>query len=292
MNLHKYFEYLEIELGYSHHTIEKYQHILDDLEKFSQLFNMGIDQLTITELKLYVLQLAERKYARATRAQAISVLKSYYKYLLVNNVIEVNPAIGLVYPKRESKLPKVLYENELKVLFESIDKSKRFGLRNYALLTVLYSTGMRISEIEKLDINDFKTFEKTLNVVGKGNKERLVPTNQFMYDVVNEYINFERDSLLKDKSMTYLWVNNQGTKLTARGMRYIIDNIVAKSAVMIKVSPHTLRHSFASHLLAAGMDIRMVQELLGHESLATTEVYTHLDASSIAKQYNKLNLRR
>ncbi|WOO89502.1 tyrosine recombinase XerC [Mollicutes bacterium LVI A0078] len=291
-HLNSYFNYLEVEMNFSEHTLHKYQYVLEDLNKFADIIFKDIDELDILDLKQYSMQLVDKKYARATQAQNISILKSYYKYLLREQIIEHNPANGLVYPKKSVRLPKVLYESELFTLFDSIDTTKKFGKRNLAILTVLYSTGMRISELESLEVNQFIDFHKTITVIGKGNKERLVPLNDYTYKLVRDYIDFERDQLLKNNDSKYLWINNQSTRLSARGIRYILDDIVNKSALLIKVSPHTLRHSFASHLLNAGMDIRMVQELLGHESLATTEVYTHLDTNMLSAQYKKLNLRR
>ncbi len=291
-HLHSYFQHLEVEMNFSSHSIQKYRFVLDDLSKFAALIFKDIDELDMLDLKQYELQLVDKHYSKATQAQNISILKSYYKFLLQYEVIDHSPASGLVYPKRDSKLPKVLYESELFALFDSIDTSAKFGKRNLAILTLLYSSGMRISELESLEVAKFASYSKSLTIIGKGNKERVVPINDYTFKLVREYIELERDQLLKNQVQPYLWVNNQGTKLSARGIRYVINNIVDQSALLIKVSPHTLRHSFASHLLNAGMDIRMVQELLGHESLSTTEVYTHLDTESLANQYKKLNLRR
>lgn len=291
-HLNSYFHHLEVEMNFSTHSIQKYKFVLADLSAFAKLRFKDIDQLDLQDLKQYELQLVDKHYAKATQAQNISILKSYYKFLLQYEVIEESPASGLVYPKRDSKLPNVLYQSELFALFDSIDTEKKFGKRNLAILTLLYSSGMRISELESLEVAQFIEYSKSLKIIGKGNKERIVPINDYTFRLVREYIDLERDGLLKHQVQPYLWVNNQGSKLSARGIRYIINQIVAQSALLIKVSPHTLRHSFASHLLNAGMDIRMVQELLGHESLSTTEVYTHLDTESLANQYKKLNLRR
>ncbi len=281
-----------MELNFSEHTLHKYEYVLADLKQFANLIGEDIDNLDTLDLKQYTLQLVDKKYAKTTQAQWISVIKSYYKYLLREGVIDHNPANALVYPKKDSRLPKVLYESELFALFDSIDVEQKFGKRNLAILTVLYSTGMRISELESLKLEQFANFSETIAVIGKGNKQRLVPLNKYTFNIVRDYIDLERDGLLRGNDNDGLWINNQGGNLSARGIRYILDGIVTKSALLIKVSPHTLRHSFASHLLNAGMDIRMVQELLGHESLSTTEVYTHLDTKMLSEQYNKLNLRR
>lgn len=279
-------------MNFSTHTLSKYKFVLSDLEEYANLLSISIEDLSFLELKQYNLTLVDRRYAKSTQAQVISIIKSYYKFLMRTNIISINPASGLIYPKKELKLPKVLYESELFALFDSIDTSKKFGKRNLAILTVLYSSGMRISELESLQVSDFAKFCKTITVIGKGNKQRLVPINKYTYEIVREYIDLERDQLCDDKTCSYLWINNKGTKLSARGIRFITTQIVEYSALLIKVSPHTLRHSFASHLLNAGMDIRMVQELLGHESLSTTEIYTHLDSTALTEKYNKLNLRR
>lgn len=291
-NLNNYYRFLENEMNFSDHTILKYKYILNNLEEFALNHNTEIDRLTLDDLKQYMLILDDFHYARATQAQYISVFKSYFKYLQRESKIKVNPANGLVYPKKGSKLPKVLYESELFELFKSIDTSIKFGKRNLALIIVLYSSGIRVSELEKLEVNQFSDFENYIKVIGKGNKERVAPLNKYAFSVVSEYIELERDELLKGNDSKYLWINKNGTQLSARGIRYVINEIVKKSELLTKVSPHTFRHSFASHLLSAGMDIRMVQELLGHESLSTTQIYTHLDSNTLSEQYNKLNLRR
>lgn len=290
-HLTSYYKYLEVEMSFSSNTLQKYRYVLDDLNTFANMIFTDIDELQLLDLKQYSLQLVEKHYSKATQSQTISILKSYYKYLLRESVIKVSPAGGLVYPKKDSRLPKVLYQSELFALFDSIDVSKKFGKRNLALLTVLYSSGMRISELESLTVDQFYTKVDSLRIIGKGNKERIVPLNDYTNNIVNDYIVLERDNLLKGNDSNWLWINNQGTKLSARGIRYILEKIVNDSALLIKVSPHTLRHSFASHLLNAGMDIRMVQELLGHESLVTTEVYTHLDVETLSEKYKKLNIR-
>ncbi|WOO87654.1 tyrosine-type recombinase/integrase [Mollicutes bacterium LVI A0039] len=291
-HLNSYFKYLELQMNFSEHTLQKYHYVLSDLEKFAKLIDTDIDDLTLLDLKQYSLQLVDKRYSRATQAQNISILKSYYKYLLRESIITKSPASSLVYPKKDSRLPKTLYESELYALFESIETSRKFGKRNLAILTVLYSTGMRVSELESLKVDQFAQNHKSITVIGKGNKQRVVPLNDYTYNIVREYIDLERDVLLAGNECDMLWINNRHTNLTVRGIRYIINNIVDHSALLIKVSPHTLRHSFASHLLNAGMDIRMVQELLGHESLTTTEVYTHLDTAMLSEQYKKLNIRR
>lgn len=291
-HLADYYRYLEVEMNFSEHSMSKYKYVLENLNQYAKLINKPIEELQLTDLKQYTLQLVDKHYAKATQAQNISILKSYYKYLYQYGINHNNPASGLVYPKRDKKLPNVLYETELFALFDSIDTKRRLGKRNLAILTLLYSTGMRVSELVSLDVKSFNQYTDYIKVFGKGSKERVVPLNHYTYDIVRDYIDLERDSLLNDREAEYLWVNSQGDKLTSRGVQYIINNIVDQSALLIKVSPHTLRHSFASHLLNAGMDIRMVQELLGHESLTTTEVYTHLDTENLVSQYKKLNLRR
>lgn len=291
-HLDSYFKYLSLELNVSSNTIEKYHQILTEFESYCSLIGINMLDMDSLELKQYTLGLMDKHYSKATQSQRISVLKSYYKYLLREEVISHNPSSNLVYPKKDSKLPNVLYESELFNLFESIDTEKRYGKRNLALLTVLYSTGMRVSELENLTVDQFVNKSSSIRVIGKGNKERVVPLNDYVNHIVEEYILLEREEILKGNSNNKLWINNNGTALSSRGIRGIINRIVDNSELLIKVSPHTFRHSFASHLLNAGMDIRMVQELLGHESLNTTEIYTHLDDKTLSEKYNSLNLRR
>lgn len=291
-HLDNYFKYLSLELNVSENTIDKYHQILTEFEQYCKMIGIEMVDVDLLELKQYTLGLMDKHYSKATQSQRISVLKSYYKYLLREEVINHNPSNGLVYPKKDSLLPSVLYESELFNLFESIDIEKKYGKRNLAILTVLYSTGMRVSELENLTVKQFSNKGKSIRVIGKGNKERVVPLNDYVNNIVGDYILLERDQLLKGNKTDKLWINNKGTALSSRGIRGIINRIVDNSELLIKVSPHTFRHSFASHLLNAGMDIRMVQELLGHESLNTTEIYTHLDNQTLAEKYNKLNLRR
>ncbi len=291
-NLNNFYKYLDIERKFSKHTLHKYEYVLTQLDNFAKLKLKSIEQLQLNELKQYLLQLVDKKYSKATQAQHISIIKGYFKYLLREEIINENIADGLVYPKLDKKLPSILYESEIFALFESIDTSKKFGKRNLAIITTLYSSGIRVSELANLKVNEFLMFKDNVKVIGKGNKERVVPLNPYTFDVISDYINFERSLLLKNNQSDYLWINNKGERLTERGIRYIINEIVMKSSLLIKVSPHTFRHSFATHLLNACMDIRIVQDLLGHESLSTTEIYTHLDNDNLRLKYEKLNLRR
>ncbi|MFV0247286.1 MAG: site-specific tyrosine recombinase/integron integrase [Mycoplasmatales bacterium] len=290
-HLNNYYTYLKQEMNYSAYTIDKYEYILNDLEKYSSLINKDIDNLVGNDLKKYLLQNINKSYSKRTISLSISVIKSYYKYLLKYDIINDNITEVLVYPKMDKRLPKMLYESEIKTLVESIDLSKKFGKRNLAIILLLYSTGIRVSELISLTPQDIINSDNHLRVIGKGNKERIVPLNDYTYTQVLEYIDLERDLLLRGNDNDKLFINNKGFALTDRGVRHMLDQELKKTSILMKVSPHTLRHSFATHLLSNGMDIRTVQDLLGHESLSTTEVYTHLDSKNLKEQYNSASIR-
>lgn len=290
-HLNNYYTYLKQEMNYSAYTIDKYEYILNDLEKYSSLINKDIDNLLGNDLKKYLLQNINKSYSKRTISLSISVIKSYYKYLLKYDIINDNITEVLVYPKMDKRLPKMLYESEIKTLVESIDLSKKFGKRNLAIILLLYSTGIRVSELISLTPQDIINSDNHLRVIGKGNKERIVPLNDYTYTQVLEYIDLERDLLLRGNDNDKLFINNKGFALTDRGVRHMLDQELKKTSILMKVSPHTLRHSFATHLLSNGMDIRTVQDLLGHESLSTTEVYTHLDSKNLKEQYNSASIR-
>lgn len=290
-HLNNYYTYLKQEMNYSAYTIDKYEFILNDLEKYSSLINKDIDNLVGNDLKKYLLQNINKAYSKRTISLSISVIKSYYKYLLKYDIINDNITEVLVYPKMDKRLPKMLYESEIKTLVESIDLSKKFGKRNLAIILLLYSTGIRVSELISLTPQDIINSDNHLRVIGKGNKERIVPLNDYTYTQVLEYIDLERDLLLRGNDSDKLFINNKGFALTDRGVRHMLDQELKKTSILMKVSPHTLRHSFATHLLSNGMDIRTVQDLLGHESLSTTEVYTHLDSKNLKEQYNSASIR-
>ncbi len=280
----KYSDYLKYECQYSEFTIDSYMQIINKLNEFSQEDHKSLVELSTSDLKIFISDYYDLNYAKGSISKVISTIKGFYSFLELKEYMYINPSINLVYPKKEFKLPNFLYHEQIMELFSAIDVSTFYGKRNYLMIILLYSTGIRVSELVNVKKEDFDMNNMELHILGKGNKQRVVPINQFVIDSYNQYIN----SMQIDQ---YIFINRQGNKLTTRGVRYIMDEIVRKSSVSKKISPHTLRHSFATELLNAGMDIRLVQELLGHESLASTQVYTHLSKAKIKSAYDAINLR-
>lgn len=283
---------MQFEMQFAELTQINYEKTLSEVEQFFEQQNMLVENATKQDLRKYLLTLYDKGYEKSTIAQKISVIKSFYNFLLLKNMIQVNPAATLTYPKKDKKLPTVLYIHEIQELLASIDPYKKYGKRDKALVMTLYSTGLRVSELVSMDIDSIDFDENLIKVIGKRNKERIVPFDSYTREYILDYVELERDELIDNEETSALWINNKKSRLTDRGMRSILNRLVNKTSIMTKVSPHTLRHSLATNLLKAGMDIRYVQEILGHESLNTTQIYTHLDSETLVDQINKLDLRR
>lgn len=283
---------LKVEKNYSDLTVKSYAHELERLITFLDDCNLSVKNVTTKDLKIFISGLYELGFKNTSIAHAISVMKSFFNYLELNEIIDKNPATLLVYPKNTHPLPKFLYQSEISMLLDSIDQSTLLGMRNYCLILLLYSTGLRVSELVNLKVNDLSD-EKVLYIYGKGNKPRMVPVNDYCLSVIDRYINTARFELTRHHpDNPFLFVNKNGGPLTARGVRDIINKAINNTAIWCHVTPHTLRHSYATHLLENGMDIRMVQELLGHSSLSTTQVYTHVTKENLQRVYLQTNGRK
>ncbi|MBS4203795.1 tyrosine recombinase XerC [Lederbergia citrea] len=286
-SVYSFIEYLQIEKNYSEYTIGFYK---KDIEQFSLFMNaQGIDSFKSVEYfdaRLYVTDLYSQKLARASVARKISCLRSFYKFLLREKLVKENPFVLVIQPKAGVRLPNFFYEEEMRILFEACDNSTLLGKRNLALLELLYATGIRVSECSNILIKDLDFDFATILVKGKGRKERYVPFGSFAYDALQGYISGVRDELMKGKQQHhYLFVNSRGGPLTPRGVRYILSNIIESASLTGKIHPHMLRHTFATHLLNNGADMRTVQELLGHAHLSSTQVYTHVTKEHLRKTY-------
>lgn len=291
--INDFIKYLELERNYSSHTLTSYLQELTKLNNYLEECQISIIDVKLNDLKLYISGLYEMHYKSSSISHSISVIKSFYNYLEYHQLIDINPTSLLVYPKNTNKLPKFLYQSEIKTLLEQIDQSTDLGNRNFVIILMLYSTGLRVSELVNLCVDDIK--DNIIQVVGKGDKPRIVPINSYCLEEIKRYILTSRNNLIT-KNNTYetksLFVNKNGTKLTDRGVRDIINREINKTSILLKITPHSLRHSYATHLLENGMDIRMVQELLGHSSLSTTEVYTHVSKENLKSVYDLTNGRK
>lgn len=286
--LSEYLEYLKYQKSYSDETIHSYS---IDIEEFLDYINsecINICEVGYDVVKAWLIHLDEKKNKSTTVSRKISSLRGFYKYLINNKVIDSNPFSLVSLPKKERHLPRFFYYNELEEMFQVPKLNTALGQRDRLLLEMLYATGVRVSELVNIKVSDINGEE--IKVLGKGNKERIVEFGDYAESILELYLNEGYKSLNVKKS-EYLFLNNRGGKLTTRGVRYILDNIINKTTIDKKISPHMLRHTFATHLLNEGCDLLTVQELLGHESLTATSIYTHITNDRLKEVYFKCHPR-
>lgn len=251
------------------------------------------EQVGVTQIRAYLAELTDLGLARTTILRKIASLRSFFKYLTLQGLIDRNPLLELQSPKRQKKLPQFLSVREIEELLKIADASPK-GLRDRAILEVLYGTGMRVSELTGLNLDDLDLDRGYLRVYGKGARERITFLGKKGSQALNDYLRKGRP-FFQDRRPEYttraVFLNKNGTRLSARSIRRLLDGYVRKAALEKKISPHTLRHSFATHLLEGGADLRAVQEMLGHVYISTTQIYTHLERDKIKKTYNKAHPR-
>jgi integrase/recombinase XerD len=272
--------YLKLERSLSGHSVEAYIHDIEKLHQFLLMVKSDIGPLEVTskELQNFLKYVNELGLTAHSQARILSGIKAFYKYLMFEDLIEVDPTSLIEGPKLGRKLPDTLDFNEIVNLFEAIDHSTPEGQRNRAMLEVLYSSGLRVSELIDLRLTNILEDIGFLRVVGKGDKERLVPIGKDALKYLNIYRKDVRVHLtIKPGFENFAFLNRRGKKLTRVMVFTIIKNLAIVSGLKKNISPHTFRHSFATHLIEGGADLRAVQEMLGHESITTTEIYTHLD---------------
>ena len=286
----RFLTYLEVEKNCSSHTIENYN---KDLQSFAAFMSERSgkqflwEQVGPLDVRAYLAELNNKQYARRTIARKISGLRSFYKFLVRENIIEYSPLAKIHSPKLEKKLPTFLDEVEVTELLEMPD-GKPLGLRDQAVLEMLYATGCRVSELVGLTLERVDLGNRYVLLLGKGSKERIVPLGHTCCNALTKY--YPARALLMQKYQQqhdYIFVNSRGGVLTDRSVRRIIDKYINQLAIHKNVSPHTIRHSFATHLLDHGADLRCVQELLGHANLSTTQIYTHVTTERIATVYKQ-----
>jgi len=288
ITLNLFTEYLQIEKNYSEYTIVCYKR---DIEEFFDFMERevikGISEVTYSDVRLFLTELHTKNYSSRSIARKVSSLRSFYKFLVREKIVSENPFSLTTLPKKEQKIPKFLYPQELECLFLVNDLNTAIGQRNQALIELLYATGIRVSECCQIQINHIDFTLSTILVHGKGNKQRYVPFGSYASEALQRYICDGREELLKRVKNTskYLFLNFRGNPLTPRGVRNILDDMVEKAALTQKISPHVLRHTFATHMLNEGADMRVVQELLGHSHLSSTQVYTHVTKDRLRQIY-------
>ena len=289
-----YKNYLKLEKSLSPNSIGAYINDVNKLVVYldNNFGNVAPDKVTLQHLKSFIAFLIEKEVSLRTQARTISGIKSFYKYLLIEDKIKSDPTALLVSPKIGRKLPEVLSMEEIDSLIGGIDLEKPEGQRNVAMLETLYSCGLRVSELVGLKITNLFFEQGFIKVVGKAEKERLVPLSEKAIKEITKYLNVYRKSLNVGKeSENILFLNRRGNKLSRVMIFTIVKNLADKIELGKKISPHTFRHSFASHLIEGGADLRAVQEMLGHESILTTEIYTHLDRDYLRDTINQFHPR-
>lgn len=283
--------YLDKIKNYSDHTINNYRRDLYSFNDYLTKEELDYFQVDYNDIRYYLNELYKKNYHPSTVNRHISSLRSFFKYLLKENLIKSNPMILINNLKKDKKLPNYLNVHDLDKLFETVDSNDPLSQRNNLILELLYSTGIRVSELVNIKLTDINFHNQTVKILGKGDKERLAIFGKRCIEKLTEYLNDGRNKLLRSNESEYLFLNKNGSKLTDRGVRLIIDNLMKKTSLGRKISPHVLRHTFATHMLENGASLKIVQELLGHEDLSSTQVYTHVSNERLKKVYRDTHPR-
>lgn len=277
-----FLDYLKLEKSLSPNSVEAYLNDVKKLYSFCK-FNLNekkIEEISTDELRKFIQSIAELGLNSTSQARILSGIKAFFKFLILEDIITIDPAKILETPKISRKLPETLSIEEIEKMIHCIDKSKAEGHRNEAIIETLYSCGLRVSELVNLQLSNLFFEEGYIKVVGKGNKERFVPIGNNAQKTIELYLNHYRGLLAIKKGMEdIVFLNRRGSMLTREMIFTIVKNLALEAGIFKSVSPHTFRHSFATHLLEGGADLRAIQEMLGHESITTTEIYTHIDRS-------------
>lgn len=276
----KYLDYLEFERNLSKNTIMSYQ---DNLNNFNEYIkNKSILKLDMNDIEGFLKYNEDKK--STSRAHYLTVIKNFYNFLVGEDIIDKNPCENIKSLKLEKKLPNYLTEEEIEKLL-NIELKTPLDYRNKAMLEVLYATGMRVSELVNLKISNIEIKEDLIRIMGKGSKERISPISDVCEKYLNLYLNDYRNTLLKNKDSEYVFINKSGGKISRQGFFKIIKKQALIAGINKEISPHTLRHSYATNLLKNGADLRIIQELLGHSDISTTEIYTHIINEKVKSDY-------
>jgi integrase/recombinase XerD len=272
--------YLRLEKSLSENSIQAYERDVEKLVQYLEYHNLQVQpgEVTLKTLQDYLKWIHQLGMSARTQARVISGLRTFFRYLLLENVIRTNPAELLESPRMGRELPDTLRIDEIEKMIDSIDLSTGEGERNKAMMEVLYGCGLRVSELVNLRLSDLHFSEGFISVIGKGDKQRLVPIGDRAMQQILSYRNLIRSHILIQKGQEdFIFLSKRGRKITRVMVFYIIKDLAEKAGIRKTISPHTFRHSFATHLIEGGADLRAVQEMLGHASITTTEIYTHLD---------------
>lgn len=277
--------YLLIDKKYSKNTIESYKR---DLTQFNNFTSKNIKDIDDSDIKKYLKELNILKESNKTVARFISSLRTFYKFLIIEKIVTKNPLENIELPKLNKTLPKTLDEEDIDKLL-NIKLTDNFSFRNKAMIELMYATGLRVSELINLKLQDVDINMALVRTMGKGSKERIIPIGDYALHYLELYILNYRDSMLKKEYNDYLFLNNHGKQMTRQGFFKILKKIAEENEINKDFSPHTLRHSFATHLLNHGADLRSIQELLGHSDISTTQIYTHVSNKKLKENYNEFH---
>jgi integrase/recombinase XerC len=295
-HLREFLEYLRLNRNASDHTVEAYDSDVSQLLAFAAAnlrksrAEIEPDDLDLGIVRLFMAELYRQGQSRASVARKLSALRTFVRFLKREGWIESNPAALAVSPRREIKVPAHLSVDEMSQLLETPDTAEPLGRRDRAILELFYASGLRLSELVGLDLEDVNLNGRIVRVMGKGSKERLVPFNDSTKNAVRAWLQ-DRATLCGTKRVDALFVNFRGTRLTGRSVQRLVAKYVTACSTRFGISPHALRHSFATHLLQRGADLRAIQELLGHVQLSTTQRYTHVNAAQLLEVYRKAHPR-
>ena len=288
--LSRFLEKLKSEKSYSEQTIKSYRNDIEKFFKFLLVEDINMDDVDIVIIRNFLTNEINSGVSKRSCKRRLCALNLFYDYCKNNGYSKDNPFIFVTSPKIEKKFPKVLYKEQIDEIFErNKERKDPLQLRDQTILEILYFCGLRANEIVNIELQHINIKKRFLRVMGKGSKERLVPFTEECAKTIEYYLNTTRLELLKNnfEPNTYLILNSRGEKLTTRGLEYILDQIEEKCGLFVGLHPHILRHSFATHLLENGADLRVIQELLGHESLNATQVYTHVTENVMKDTYEQ-----
>nr|WP_269668490.1 tyrosine recombinase XerC [Staphylococcus kloosii] len=274
---------LKVERQFSNHTLKSYYDDIHQFNDFLQQEHLDLNSFEYKDARNFLSFLYSKNLKRTTVSRKISTLRSFYEYWMTRDESVVNPFVQLVHPKKEQYLPHFFYEEEMEALFKTVSSDAKKGLRDRVILELLYATGIRVSELVNIREQDLDMSSPGVKVLGKGNKERFIPFGEFCNQSIEAYLSQFKPKLNSDHN--FLLVNMKGDPITERGVRFVLNDVVKRTAGVTDIHPHKLRHTFATHMLNEGADLRTVQSLLGHVNLSTTGRYTHVSNEQLRKVY-------
>ena len=289
--IEEFIKYLKVQKNYSDYTRINYEKDLLEYLEFLNDKKYDYNKMDYKKCMDYLIYLDNKKYKKNSISRKLSSIRTFYKFLVLNNYSDNNPFLLISSPKKEKRMPRFINYQGIDEIFNIPDVNKIEGQREKVIIEILYGSGIRVSELVNIKLEDIDFSNKTILIFGKGSKERVVPFGDYALDAINLYLSDARKKYLNDKESKYLIVGKNEEKLTTRRIEQIVDSIIKRTSIKMNITPHMFRHTFATHLLDNGCDLIAVQELLGHESLSSTEIYTHVSNEHLREVYYKCHPR-